>query len=64
MKTIKCSDKQYEIIRAIVRDVSHNLELRESYTKQLHCSRKNERFTISIPWKCARVLQHMKEKLK
>lgn len=64
MKTIKLTDKQYEIIRRIVKDVSHNLELRESYTKHLHCSRRKEVFPVTLNWRAARLLQHMKEQFK
>ena len=64
MKTIKCTDKQYEVIRAIARNLVHNLEIRESYTKRAHKSRKNESFCINIPWKQVRLLQHMKEQFK
>lgn len=64
MKNIKCTNKQYEVLRALVRGLVHDLETRESYTKQKHCSRKNERFHISANWKSVRLLQHMKEQFK
>ena len=64
MKTIKCTNKQYEVLRAMVRNLVHNLETRESYTKQKHCSRKNEYFQLNVNWKCVRLLQHMKEQFK
>ena len=64
MKKIKCTDKQYEVLRAIVRTLSHNLEVRESYTKRAHKSRKHEMFEIRVPWKHVRLLQHMKEQFK
>ena len=64
MKTIKCTDKQYEVLRAIVRNLSRDMEIRESYTKHLHCSRKKEVFQINLNWKAVRVLQHMKEQFK
>lgn len=64
MKTIKCTDKQYEVLRAIVRNLSHRLEVRESGDKYLHKSRKNEIFELTIPWKQVRLLQHMKEQFK
>ena len=64
MKTIKCTNQQYEVLRAIVRSLSHDLETRESYTKHLHKSRKGETFHVSVPWKKVRLLQHMKEQFK
>lgn len=64
MKTIKCTDKQYEVLRAIVKTLSRNLTTRESYTKHLHKSRKQEIFSISIPWKQVRLLQHMEDQFK
>ena len=63
-KIIECTDKQYEVIRYIVRNLCFNLETRESYTKRAHKSRKDERFSISVPWKQVKLLQHLKEKLK
>ena len=64
MKTIKLTDKQYEAFRAIVRNLSHQLEVRESYTKRSHPSRKKEIFYLSVPWKQVRLLQHTKEQFK
>lgn len=64
MKTIKCTDRQYEILRAMVKNIVHNLEIKESYTKHLHCSRKNEIIQLNLNWKAARILQHMKEQFK
>ena len=64
MKSIKCTDKQYEVIRAMIRSLTRDLETRESYTKHLHKSRKNEIFHLSVPWKKVRLLQHMKEQFK
>ena len=63
-KIIKCTNKQYEVLRAIVRNLSYDLEVRESYTKRAHKSRKKETFSITIPWKQVRLLQHMKEQFK
>ena len=63
-KVIKCTPKQYEVLRGIVRNLSHNLEVRESYTKRAHKSRKNETFQLNIGWKNVRLLQHMKEQFK
>ena len=64
MKTIKCTEQQYEVLRAIVKRLVDNLEVRESYTKHLHKSRKKETFEVSVPWKKVRLLQHMKEEFK
>ena len=64
MKKIVCTNKQYEVIRAIVRSLVRDLETRESYTKHLHRSRKNERFQVGVNWKSVRLLQHMKEQFK
>lgn len=63
-KIIKLTNNQYEVLRAIIRNLVHDLETRESYTKQKHCSRKNERFHISVNWKSVRMLQHIKEQFK
>ena len=64
MKKIICTDKQYEVLRAIVRSLVNDLETKESYTKQKHCSRKKDRFFVSVPWKQVRLLQHIKEQFK
>lgn len=64
MKTIKCTEQQYEVIRAMIKSLVQSLETRESYTKHLHCSRKYEKFEINVPWKKVRLLQHMKEQFK
>ena len=63
-KTIKCTDKQYEVLRSIVKNLVYDLEVRESYTKRAHPSRKKETFVVSVPWKKVRLLQHMKEQFK
>lgn len=64
MKKIKCTSQQYEVLRALVRSLVHDLEVRESYTKRSHKSRKGEIFHVSVPWKKVRLLQHMKEQFK
>lgn len=61
---IECTENQYEILRAIVKRLVSDLETRESYTKHLHKSRKDERFTITVPWKQVRLLQHLKKEFK
>ena len=63
-KKIECTEQQYEVLRAIIRNFVYDLETRESYTKRAHKSRKNERFSITLPWKKVRLLQHMKEQFK
>lgn len=63
-KKIECTPKQYEALRGIVRTLVSNLELRESYTKRAHKSRRKEIFIINVPWKQVRLLQHMKEQFK
>ena len=62
--TIECTEKQYEVVRAIINSLVYDLKTRESYTKQKHCSIKNEKFYVSVPWKKVRLLQHLKEKMK
>ena len=64
MKKIICTDKQYEVLRSVVNTLVHQLEVRESYTRRAHKSRRNESFGINVPWKRVRLLQHMKEQFK
>lgn len=63
-RKIELTEQQYQVLRAIVRSFIHDLETRESYTKQKHCSRKREKFFITINWRAAKLLQHTKEQFK
>ena len=63
-KIIECTPKQYEVLRAIVRKSVRDLETRVSYTKQKHCSRRNEVFHITLNWRNVRSLQRMKDQFK
>lgn len=61
MKSIKLTNKQYEVVRQIIRTLVKNQNTRKSYTKHLHKSRKNEKFEISVCWKAVSILSHIKE---
>lgn len=63
-KKIECTEKQYEVLRAMIRSLVYDLETRESYTKHKHCARRQEKFYLTVPWKKVRLLQHMKEQFK
>jgi len=61
MRIIKLTEKQYQILRAIVRNLVHDQRVRNSYTKQKHCSRKNEKFNLTVSWKAVTVLSHCED---
>ena len=61
---IECTEQQYEVLRAMIRNLISQIEIEDYFTKQKHCSRKNKYFSTTVPFKKVRLLQHMKEQFK